>query len=58
MMNKHTFTIFTTFIYSEANDEVYGYLFNKTRLEAQKIVEKINEETGVYHYYMEGYHES
>ena len=51
----HTFTIFTAFIFSENNDEVYGYLFNKTRLEAQKIVEKINEETGIYHYYMEGY---
>lgn len=57
-MNKHTFTIFTTYIYAEANDEVYGYLFNKTRLEAQKIVEKINEKTGVYHYFMEGYYDN
>ena len=48
-MNKHTFTIFNN------DDTVYGYLFNKTRIEAQKIVAKINEETKEYHYFMDDY---
>lgn len=48
-MRKYTFTIFTL------NDTVYGYLFDKTRVEAQKIVKEINAETNEYHYYMEGY---
>lgn len=51
-MRKLTFTIFTE------NDNVYGYLFDVTRVEAQETVTKINEDTGKYHYYMEGYHES
>lgn len=48
-MRKHTFTIFNN------DDTVYGYLFNKTRIEAQETVTKINEETKEYHYFMEGY---
>ena len=50
-MRKHTFTIFTD------DDQVYGYLFDVTRVEAQETVSKINTETKEYHYYMEGYHE-
>lgn len=50
-MRKHTFTIFNE------NDTVYGYLFDVTRLEAQQTVKAINEESGKYHYYMEGYYE-
>lgn len=50
-MKKNTFTIFND------DDTIYGYLFNKTRVEAQKIVEEINEETKEHHYYMDGYME-
>ena len=50
-MRKHTFTI-----YNE-DDSIYGYLFDVTRMEAQETVTLINEETGKYHYYMEGYAE-
>lgn len=50
-MRKHTFTIFNN------DDTVYGYLFDKTRIEAQETVTKINEETKEYHYFMEGYME-
>ena len=50
-MRKHTFTIFTD------DDQVYGYLFDITRAEAQEIVSKINNETGEHHYYTEGYFE-
>lgn len=50
-MRKHTFTIFND------DNTVYGYLFNKTRVEAQKTVEGINRETKEHHYYMEGYME-
>lgn len=48
-MRKHTFTIFNE------DDSIYGYLFDVTRLEAQKTVSEINSETGEHHYYMEGY---
>ena len=48
-MRKHTFTIFN------GDDSVYGYLFDVTRVEAQEIVGKINNETGEAHYYMEGH---
>lgn len=48
-MRKHTFTIFNN------DDTVYGYLFNVTRIEAQKTVEEINAETKEYHYFMDGY---
>jgi hypothetical protein len=48
-MRKHTFTIFN------ADNSVHSYLFRATRLEAQKTVSKINDETQEYHYYMEGY---
>lgn len=50
-MRKHTFTIFN------ADNSVFGYLFDVTRIEAQSIVSGINTDTGVYHYYMEGYSE-
>ena len=50
-MRKHTFTIYN------ADDTVYGYLFDVTRVEAQETVRKINSETQKYHYYMEGYAE-
>ena len=49
MRKQKVFTIFND------NDTVYGYLFDMTRLEAQKTVEKINEETKEHHYYMDGY---
>lgn len=51
MRKQKAFTIFNN------DDTVYGYLFNVTRIEAQKTVEKINEETKEYHYYMDGYME-
>ena len=51
MRKQRVFTIFND------NDTVYGYLFDMTRLEAQKTVEKINEETKEHHYYMDGYKE-
>ena len=50
-MRKHTFTIYTE------DDKVHGYLFDVTRLEAQKIVSEMNKESQVKYYYMEGYHE-
>lgn len=50
-MRKRTFTIYTD------DNEIYGYLHDVTRIEAQKIVEEINEETGEHHYYMDGYRE-
>ena len=51
MRKQKAFTIFNK------DDTVYGYLFDITRLEAQKTVEKINKETNEYHYYMDGYME-
>lgn len=50
-MRLLTFTIFTD------DDKVYGYLFEVTRLEVQKIVSEINMETREHHYYMDGYFE-
>ena len=50
-MSKHTFTIYTE------NNEIEGYLFDVTRLEAQVVVTKMNEETEVKYYYVEGYEE-
>ena len=51
MRKQRVFTIFNN------NDTVYGYLFDVTRVEAQATVEKINEDTKEYHYYMDGYFE-
>lgn len=51
MRKQKVFTIFND------NDTVYGYLFDLTRAEMQKAVERINEETNQYHYYMDGYWE-
>ena len=48
-MRKQTFTIFND------DDSVYGYLFDVTRIEAQTTVTLINNETGKYHYFMDGY---
>ena len=48
-MRKLVFTIFND------DDSVYGYLFDATRVEAQKVVSKINNETNEKHYYMDGY---
>ena len=48
-MKKHTFTIFTD------NDKVHSYLFDVTRVEAQEIVSKMNNEAQENFYYMEGY---
>lgn len=48
-MRKHTFTIFTH------DNEVHGYLFDVTRLEAQEIVGEMNNGLHKKFYYMEGY---
>lgn len=50
-MRKYTFTFFTS------DNNVYGYRFDITRLEAQAIAEKIASEDNVKVYYMEGYFE-
>ena len=50
-MRKHTFTVFSE------NNEIYGYLFNVTRTEAQETVTDINKESHENHYYIEGYFE-
>lgn len=49
-MRKLTFTFFR-----KDNDKVYGYRFDITRVEAQKIAEKIAKEENVLVYYMDGY---
>lgn len=51
MRKQKAFTIFND------DNTVYGYLFDITRAEAQKTVEKINAETKEHHYYMDGYME-
>lgn len=51
MRKQKVFTIFND------DNTVYGYLFDVTRLEMQKAIEKINEETKQHHYYMDGYYE-
>lgn len=51
-MTKLTFTFFTD------DDKVYGYRFNITRLEAQRIAEQIKTKEGVHVYYMDGYYEN
>ena len=48
-MRKLVFTIFND------DDSVYGYLFDVTRVEAQKVVSELNNETNEKHYYMDGY---
>ena len=52
-MRKHTFTIYTH------DNKVYGYLFDKTRVEAQAIVSEMNEGKAQEqkYYYMDGYRE-
>lgn len=50
-MRKHTFTIFAY------NDEVYCYLFDVTRAEAQAVVSEMNIGLQDKFYYMEGYTE-
>lgn len=53
MMRKHTFTL-----YLKSNDDIYGYLFDVTRLECQEIIKKIKVEEGADCYYMESYREN
>ena len=50
-MRKHTFTIFTH------ENKVHSYLFDVTRIEAQKTVDKMNKnkEVSKKYYYVEGY---
>lgn len=50
-MRKLTFTIFT------ADNKAHSYLFNVTRLEAQKVVSEMNQSAKEKYYYMEGYRE-
>lgn len=52
-MRKLTFTIYTH------DNKVYGYLFEKTRVEAQAIVSEMNKgkEQADKYYYMDGYRE-
>lgn len=48
-MKKFNFTVFNP------DNTIHGYLFEMTRVEAQKAVSTINLEEGSGHYFMDGY---